>query len=183
MLLRYSKVVVCLAVPVLGVNGCGSGIAPAPEPEAEGAPADQNVGERTFIDLRFAEYFAENMTGTNDPLAAGAPVVAQVSTPAGVLLGPFAGESINCRSCHFVAEFTDVPKARKGTYPDYVEHSPMPRMIDRFQSTPRNATQMVGSLQPHAGPQFLHFDGEFNSAEDFVKATLTGRNFGWEPGQ
>ena len=52
MLLRYSKVVVCLAVAVLGVNGCGSGIAPAPEPEAEGAPEDQNVCERIFIDRR-----------------------------------------------------------------------------------------------------------------------------------
>ncbi len=42
---------------------------------------------------------------------------------------------------------------------------------------------MVGSLQPHPGPVFLHFDGEFATPEDLVKATLTGRNFGWAPTQ
>ena len=182
--MKFSKVVVCLlAVVSFAIGGCGSGIAPDPKPEVEGAPADQNVGERLFIDTRFAEYFAENMMGTNDALAAGDPVVAQVSTPAGVLPGPFAGESINCRSCHFVTEFTDVPKARNRTYADFVEHSPMPRAINGFQSTPRNAMQMVGSLQPHAGPTFLHFDGQFNSAEDLVKETMTGRNFGWAQDQ
>ena len=57
----------------------------------------------------------------------------------------------------------------------------MPREINGFVSTPRNAMQMVGSLQPHSGPVFLHFDGEFSTAEDLVEATLTGRNFGWAP--
>jgi hypothetical protein len=42
---------------------------------------------------------------------------------------------------------------------------------------------MVGSLQPHPGPTFLHFDGEFATPEDLVKATMTGRNFGWAPDQ
>lgn len=182
--MKFSIVVVCLlSIAAMGLNGCGSGTAPDPKPEVEGAPADQNVGERIFIDTRFAEYFAENMTGTNEPLAVGDPVVAQVSTSAGVLPGPFAGESINCRSCHFVTEFTAVPKARNRTYADFVEHSPMPRMINGIQSTPRNAMQMVGSMQPHAGPTFLHFDGEFNSAEDLVKTTITGRNFGWAADQ
>jgi hypothetical protein len=43
--------------------------------------------------------------------------------------------------------------------------------------------QMVGSLQPHNGPIFLHFDGEFTTPEDLVQATLTGRNFGGAPDQ
>lgn len=43
--------------------------------------------------------------------------------------------------------------------------------------------QMVGSLQPRSGPTFLHFDGEFATPEDLVKATITGRNFGWTPDQ
>jgi len=181
---KLSTVVVCLfAVAGLGVAGCGSGAAPDPKLEVEGAPADQNVGERIFIDTRFAEYFAEHLTGTNEPLAVGDPVVAQVSTPVGMLPGPFAGESINCRSCHFVTEFTNVDKARNRTYADFVEHSPMPRLISGIEITPRNAMQMVGSMQSHSGPQFLHFDGEFNSAEDLVKSTITGRNFGWAPEQ
>jgi hypothetical protein len=43
--------------------------------------------------------------------------------------------------------------------------------------------QMVGSLQPHSGPTFLHFDGEFATPQDLVLSTITGRNFGWAPDQ
>lgn len=172
---------------VLGVallcSGCGSGKAPDPLREAEGAIGDQNVGERIFVDTRFAEYFAEHMTGVNDPLVEGDPVVATVSTPAGMLPGPFAGQAMNCRSCHFVTEFTSNANVRNRTYADYVQHSPMPRMINGIQSTPRNAMQMVGSLQAHSGPTFLHFDGEFATPEDLVKGTITGRNLGWAPDQ
>jgi len=167
----------------VGMNGCGSGKAPDPPPESDAAAGQENIGERVFLDTRFAEYFAEHMTGINDPLAVGDPVVAQVSTPAGVLPGPFAGQSINCRSCHFVTEFIDVPKVVNRTYADFVDHSPIPRNINGITSTPRNAMQMVGSLQPHNGPIFLHFDGEFATPEDLVESTLTGRNFGWGPDQ
>jgi cytochrome c peroxidase len=177
------KIVVVLGAALLWMTGCGSGQAPDPSQEAEGAPADQNVGERIFADTRFAEYFAAHMTGVNDPLPVGDPVVAQVTTPIGVVTGPFAGQSINCRSCHFVTEFTDVAGVRDRTYADFVDHSPMPRLINGISSTPRNAMQMVGSQQPHDGPTFLHFDGEFASGEDLVQATLTGRNFGWTPDQ
>ena len=170
-------VLFCLVVAAAWNAGCGSGKAPDPLQEAEGAPADQNVGERIFVDTRFAEYFAENMTGVNDPLAVGDPVVAQVSTPIGMLPGPFAGQSINCRSCHFVTEFTDVAGVRNRTYADFVTHSPMPRMISGFNSTPRNAMQMVGSLQPHNGPTFLHFDGEFATPEDLVLGNDDGEEF------
>lgn len=179
-----AKAICCLlCIALTEIAGCGSGKAPDPPAEAESAPADQNVGERIFIDTRFAEFFAVNMTGVNDPLPSGDLVVAQVSTPAGVLPGPFAGQSINCRSCHFVTEFTDVQGVRNRTYADFVQHSPMPRMISGFQATPRNAMQMVGTFQPHNGPQFLHFDGEFVTGEDLVLKTLTGRNFGWAPDQ
>ncbi len=180
----FSKVPSCFLSLALAIAaGCGSGKAPDPPVEAESAPADQNVGERIFIDTRFAEFFAANMTGVNDPLAAGDPVVAQVSTPVGILPGPFAGQSINCRSCHFVTEFTDVQGVRNRTYADFVQHSPIPRTMNGFQMTPRNAMQMVGTFQPHSGPQFLHFDGEFVTGEDLVLKTITGINFGWAPDQ
>ncbi len=42
---------------------------------------------------------------------------------------------------------------------------------------------MVGSLQPHTGPTFLHADGEFATPEDLVEETMTGSNFGWDPTQ
>jgi len=178
-----SKALAGVLSVALFVAGCGSGKAPDPPAEAEGAPADQNVGERIFIDTRFAQYFAANMTGVNDPLPVGDPVVAIVNTPIGPQPGPFAGQSINCRSCHFVTEFTNVVGLRDRTYADFVDHSPLPRTINGINFTPRNSMQMVGSMQPHEGPQFLHFDGEFTSPDDLVKTTITGRNFGWSPDQ
>jgi len=164
--------------------GCGSGQAPVfPNEDEGGAPAEQNIGERIFVDTRFAEYFAANMTDVNAPLAAGDPVVAQTQTTNGPLPGPFAGQSINCRSCHFVVEFQGVAGAGNRTYSDFTDHSPIPRAMNGFTATPRNAMQMVNSLQSHAGPTFLHFDGEFTDPADLVKTTLTGRNFGWGPDQ
>jgi len=169
----------CFAL-LLFASSCGSGTAPSFKLENEGgAPAEQNIGERLFVETRFAEYFAANMTDVNAPLAVGDPVVAQVQTTNGPLPGPFAGESINCRSCHFVVEFQGVAGAGNRTYADFIDHSPIPRPINGITTTPRNAMQMVGSLQPHSGPTFLHFDGEFATPEDLVQGTLTGRNFGW----
>ncbi len=183
-------VAIALAVAFL-LNGCGSGKAPtfqAADPDQTGAAAGipaaaQALGERLFLDTRFAQYFAANMTGVNQPLAVGDPVVQQVQTTSGTLPGPFAGQSINCRSCHFVTEFEGVPGAGNRTYADFTTRSPIPRVINGFDHTPRNAIEMVGSLQARNGPTFLHSDGEFNSPVDLVKATLTGRNFGWTPDQ
>ena len=165
--------------------GCGSGIAPSPPTEdGGGAPPEQNIGERIFVDTRFAEYFAANMVDVNTPLAVGDPVVSQVlNVYSGPMPGAFAGQSINCRTCHFVVEYQGVPAAGNRTYADFASHSPIPLAMNGFTSTPRNAMQMVGSLQPHAGPTFLHFDGEFTDPADLVESTLTGRNFGWGPTQ
>lgn len=179
-ILSLATLVAALSAAIVG---CGSGQAPAFQSESESTPAADSIGERLFLETRFAEYFATHMTGVNEPLSAGDPVVATVNTPAGSLTSPFAGQSINCRSCHFVTEFQDVPNAGNRTYADFTTHSPMPRPISGFTRTPRNAMQMVGSLQPHSGPQFLHFDGEFATPEQLVEGTLTGRNFGWDPTQ
>ncbi len=143
--------------------------------------AAQALGERLFLDTRFSQYFATHMTGVNDPLQVGDPIMDQVPTTSGSLPGPFAGQSINCRSCHFVTEFQNVSGAGNRTYADFTTRSPIPRPMNGFDHTPRNAVQMVGSLQSHSGPTFLHHDGEFNSPVDLVEATMTGRNFGWKP--
>lgn len=180
-----AKAALSIALSALLITaGCGSGKAPTFPLENEGgAPAEQQIGERLFVDTRFAEYFAAHMTGVNDPLAVGDPVVATVQTTSGSLPGPFAGESINCRSCHFVVEFQGVAGAGNRTYADFTDHSPIPLPMGNFTTTPRNAMQMVGSLQPRNGPTFLHFDGQFTDPADLVKSTLTGRNFGWGPTQ
>ena len=170
----------CAALLFL-MAGCSSGRAPNfPVEDEGGAPADQNIGERLFVDTRFAQFFAANSTDVNAQLGTGDPAVTQVQNVyGGAMPGPFAGESINCRSCHFVVEFQGVAGAGNRTYADFTTRSPMPRPMNGFTSTPRNAMQMVGSLQTHDGPTFLHFDGQFTTPEDLVKSTLTGRNFGW----
>lgn len=183
--LRWLGAGVLLSV-LLGAASCGSGDAPKfpAEDDASGPPVQlQNLGERIFLDTRFAEYFAQHMTGVNQPLTTGDPVVQQVNTLNGPLPGPFAGQAINCRSCHFVTEFQGVAGAGNRTYADFTSRSPIPRIIGGFDHTPRNTMQMVGTMQPHSGPTFFHFDGEFATAGDLVKGTLIGRNFGWAPNQ
>ncbi len=168
----------------LTIQGCGSGAAPAALTENDSTPAADSIGEALFLDTRFAEYFAEHMTDVNTPLATGDPVVEQVQTTNGTLPGPFAGQSINCRSCHFVTEFQGVSGAGNRTYSDFTTRSPIPRMTAAgFDHTPRNAMQMVDSFTTRPGSMFLHFDGEFATGEDLVTGTLTGRNFGWTPAQ
>ena len=173
-----------LLVVAIYLAGCSSGQSPPPRIEAENAPAEQNIGERLFVETRFAEYFAANATGVNAPLSTGDPVVSQVQNVyTGPMPGPFAGTSINCRSCHFVVEFQGVTGAGNRTYSDFTTRSPLPLPMNGFTNTPRNAMQMVGSLQTHSGPTFLHFDGQFSDPADLVRTTLTGRNFGWGPEQ
>jgi cytochrome c peroxidase len=154
------------------VAGCGSGAAPSLGGEAtKVTPTDDPIGERLFLDTRFSQYFATHMTGINAPLAVGDPVVGTVSTPGGVLPGPFAGKAINCRSCHFVTEFQGVAGAGNRTYSDFVTRSTLPIPMNGYTTTPRNAMQMVGTFQQHA------------SGEDLVVGTMTGRNFGWSPSE
>jgi hypothetical protein len=178
----YSAKALC-ALFLFLLTSCNAGQAPNFPSEDDGTPAEDSIGERLFLDTRFAQYFAAHMTGVNTPLAVGDPVVQQVYTSNGTLPGPFAGQSMNCRSCHFVTEFQGVSGAGNRTYSDFTARSPIPLPMNNYTFTPRNSMHMVGSLQPHPGPTFLHFDGEFATPEDLVKATMTGRNFGWAPEQ
>jgi len=188
---KKNLLVTWLALAAMGVatawlglmTSCGVGDAPLFKTDVDVTPAEDSIGERLFLDPRFAQYFAAHMTGINQPLAAGDPVVEQVYTMNGSLPGPFAGQSMNCRSCHFVTEFQGVTGAGNRTYSDFTRRSPIPLPMNGFTLTPRNSMHMVGSLQPHPGPTFLHFDGEFATSVDLVKGTLTGRNFGWAPTQ
>ncbi len=164
------------------IAGCGSaGDAPQPTPDADVTPPADSIGERIFLDTRFSEYFATHMTGVNNPLPVGDPVVATVPTTDGSLPGPFKGQSINCRSCHFVTEFQGVANAGNRTYSDFTTRSVIPRPMGGFDHTPRNSSQMVDSFTTRSGPTFLHHDGEFASGMDLVKGTMTARNFGWLP--
>ena len=69
------------------------------------------------------------------------------------------------------------------TYADFARRSPIPARADGKTHTPRNSPALVNSTVARPGGVLFHFDAEFNSMEDLVAATLTGRNFGWLPGE
>ena len=120
------------------------------------------------------------MTGINDPLSTGDPAVATVPTTNGSLPGPFAGQAMNCRSCHFVTEFQDVAGAGNRSYSDFTTRSPIPRPMQGFDHTPRNSSQMVESFAPASG-HLSAFRWRVPTATGSVMATITARNFGWLP--
>ena len=152
--------------------------------EEEGDAAEVVIGERLFRETRFAEYFFRHGSADlNRPLAAGDPVVGTVETPTGPVPGPFAGQAINCRSCHFVDDLKGVAGAGNRTYSDFAVRSPVPEREDGERVAPRNAPALVNASLPRGGGILLHFDGEFASTADLVRGTLTGRNFGWLPAE
>ena len=150
-----------------------------PPPRAD--HANVAIGERLFLETRFAQFFFVRSKGdVNAILSTGDPVVERAVTTGQSLPGPFAGYSMNCRSCHLVNEFQAVGRGNR-TYADYARRSPVPAREDGKQVAARNAPPMVNATVPRAGGYFLHTDGEFASNEALVKATLTGRNYGWLP--
>jgi hypothetical protein len=172
--------------------GCGSGNSSTPPPSvaATGTPgAEADVGERLFVETRFAQFFKAHLPpggNVNDPLPTGDPIVANVllpgSTPPGVA-SPFVGMSMNCRSCHFVDEFVGVPGGGMRTYTDFAVRSPIPSRLDGKLTAPRNSPPLVNASLNRPGGTLFHFDGEFSTLEDLIVGTFTGRNFGWLPGQ
>jgi hypothetical protein len=156
----------------------------APSPAPADDPPEVVVGERLFLETRFAQFFAENGgPDVNVPLAAGDPVLDVMETTAGSRPSPFAGKSMNCRACHLVDESPDPGTTGVRTYADFAQRSPIPDRGDGRTHTPRNSPPLVNASLPRDENFYLHFDGEFASAEDLVVGTFTGRNFGWLPGE
>jgi len=160
----------------------GLGLAPTVA-RAQEDPAEVTIGERLFLETRFAEFFAANASDVNAPLASGDPVVETTRTPTGTLPGPFAGESMNCRACHLVDEQLETPGGGMRTYADFARRSPIPARADGRLTAPRNSPALVNASLERRGGVILHFDGEFGSIPDLVRGTLTGRNYGWLPNE
>jgi len=135
-------------------------------------PPEVQVGERLFLETRFAQAYA------TDP-ATPDPVLANSVTVDGKLPGPFAGKHMNCRACHLIDEHVQAAGGGMRSYTDFARHSPVPLRKDSHTATPRNSQSLVNI---GASP-VLHYDGEFATMEDLVKATLTGRNYGWQPSE
>ena len=69
------------------------------------------------------------------------------------------------------------------TYADFARRSPLPARADGKTVAVRNSPPLVNSALDRPGGVLFHFDAEFNSMEELVAATFTGRNFGWLPGE
>jgi cytochrome c peroxidase len=146
-------------------------------------PPEVVLGERLFLETRFAQFFFANSGGdVNASLQVGDPTVETTATPRGPLPGPFAGRSMNCRACHLVDEHGATAGAGNRTYADFARRSPVPAREDGRSVAPRNSPPLVNAALPRRA-FLLHFDGEFASTEDLVKETLLGRNFGWLPSE
>jgi hypothetical protein len=141
-----------------------------------------NIGERLFLETRFAQFFFTNSGGdANATLTNGDPVMEFTVSPIyGNLPGPFAGQSMNCRACHLVEEQESTGNR---TYCDFAARSPIPNIGDGRPTTTRNAMPLVDALLARPTPLLLHNDGQFASAQDLIIGTLTGRNYGWTPSQ
>ncbi len=146
-------------------------------------PATVAIGERLFLETRFSQYFfAHSGRDANATLSAGDSVVDTTVTTNRPLPGPFAGHAINCRACHLVNEHREAGFGNR-TYADYSRRSPVPARSDGQKFTARNTPPMVNATAPREHDLFLHWDGEFVTGDDLVRATLTGRNLGWLPGE
>jgi hypothetical protein len=140
-----------------------------------------NIGERLFLETRFAEFFFTNSDGdANALLTNGDPVMNITASIYGPLPGPFAGRSMNCRACHMVEEQENTGNR---TYCDFATRSPIPNIGDGRATTTRNAMPLVDALLARPTPMLLHNDGQFATAQELIIETLTGRNYGWQPTQ
>jgi hypothetical protein len=103
----------------------------------ESVNGSANIGERLFLETRFAEFFFTNSGGdANAILINGDPVVSNAVSIYGTLPGPFSGYSMNCRQCHMVEEeetkanASILPSYDTGnrTYCDFAQRSPIPAL-------------------------------------------------------
>lgn len=172
---------------VLGL--CGVVASPAAQSQSEEEAADPPeivLGERLFLETRFAQTFKQFLDQgghTNASLPVGDPVMDTTSTTGAPLPGPFAGQSMNCRACHLVDEHVETAGGGMRTYADFARRSPVPSRPDGAATAPRNSPALVNATLPRSAGLLLHFDGEFATTVDLVKATFGGRNFGWLPGE
>jgi len=170
-----------------GLVACSGSEDTSTPPAATGTPAAaEALGERLFLDTRFAQtfkVFLDNGGTVNDPKVGDTVTDTLETLGAPIDPGPFKGMSINCRACHLVDDVLTSPGGGMRTYADFARRSPIPARADGKTHAPRNSPPLVNSTLERPGGLLFHFDAEFNSMEDLIAATFTGRNFGWLPGE
>lgn len=178
-----------VTVALAGCSGGSNSSGGSSSPLATGTPgAEEAVGERLFLETRFAQafkVFLDNGGDINNPNADDAVVDTVETTTPGTPIdpGPFKGLSMNCRACHMVDDVLTAQGGGMRTYADFARRSPVPARPDGKTHAPRNSPPLVNASLDRPGGPLFHFDAEFNSMEDLVAATFTGRNFGWLPGE
>ena len=155
---------------LLAMTSTMATLARADEPD----PPEVAIGERLFLETRFSYAYAAR-PGQSDP------VMQRLLTGNGTIRGPFAGQTMNCRNCHLVDEAANTAGGGMRTYADFARRSPVTARGDGMRIDVRNAMQMVDVVSAQQGSVLLHYDGQFATTADLVRATLTGRNFGWLP--
>lgn len=155
---------------------CAALFSPQAFAEDDPDPAEIAIGERLFLETRFAQAHAER-PGKPDP------ALDLTATGGAPLPGPFAGKTMNCRACHLVDEHAQAKNGGMRSYADFAPLAPIPSRGDGVRVTERNSQALVNIAPPEKPNALFHFDGEFASLEDLVRGTFTGRNFGWLPGE
>lgn len=167
---------------LLSCGGSDHSPPPAQEIAAQAHdPAEITIGERLFLETRFAQFFHANQVELNAPLPHGDPTLSHTLTINEEIDGPFQGESMNCAACHLVDQHLEHAAGGMRSYSDFAPRPPIPLRSDRAdfaRFAPRNTQSLVG-IKPPDDTLLLHFDGEFITLPDLVKATLIGRNYGW----
>lgn len=144
-------------------------------------PPEVQIGERLFLEGRFAERFASGSAGDVNRAGIADPALASLDTTGAARPGPFAGATMNCRNCHLVDDSPEPDGRGTRTYADFARQSPIPVRDDGRTRTPRNAPSLVDATVEREVPFVLHFDGEFATTADLIEGTWTGRNLGWLP--
>ena len=177
---------ILLLIGLVSCSGSG-GEGSAPPIADTGTPgAEEAVGERLFLETRFAQtfkVFLDNGGSINDPNVGDVIVDTVETVGAPINPGPFKGMSMNCRACHLVDDALTAPGGGMRTYADFARRSPIPARDDRKTHAPRNSPPLVSATLDRPDGILLHFDAEFSSIEELIAATFTGRNFGWLPGE
>ncbi|TKB89796.1 MAG: hypothetical protein E8D40_13985 [Nitrospira sp.] len=184
---KIASTLASVLLSLTGLVACSGSEDTSTPPAATGTPAaTEALGERLFLDTRFAQtfkVFVDNGGTVNDPKVSDSVTDTLETFGAPIDPGPFKGMSINCRACHLVDDVLTSSGGGMRTYADFARRSPIPARADGKTHAPRNSPPLVNSTLERPGGVLFHFDAEFNSMEDLIAATFTGRNFGWLPGE
>lgn len=147
-------------------------------------PPQVQLGERLFLEPRFAASFAAQSGGDVNRAGVADPALDAVETTGAPRPGPFAGSTMSCRGCHLVDDSPDPDGRGTRTYADFARRSPIPaRAEDGRSHAPRNSPSLVDATAERDVPFLLHADGEFATTAALIEGTWTGRNLGWLPGE